>query len=110
VRLNLFRSRKFDSLGYETALALLRAMAYGGSTNRKAMRQLAERVVATAPEGKKFHAERWLETFRRGHRLKVGTYPATFYTNGETAALDDEIADALRDVEVPPGFRGSDEA
>jgi hypothetical protein len=106
VRLNPFRSRQFDALGYETALRLLRVMAYGGSTNRKAMRLLAERVVATAPEDQRYHAERWLQTFQRGHRLKVGTYAVRFFVNGETAALNDELADALKDVEVPPGFQG----
>jgi hypothetical protein len=91
----MFHNR-FEELSYDDAMQLLRILAYNGSTNRRAMRQLArqaERAATTDQERR--HAQRWLGALRRGHRIKVGTYEAKIYLEGNTPELEADVESAF---------------
>lgn len=88
--------KKFSTLSYDASMRLLRTLAYGGSADRRAMRKLAAQAIATAPtEAERRHAERWANAFRRGHRIKVGTYVAKFYAEGITPEIEQAVEDVF---------------
>jgi hypothetical protein len=71
-------------------------LAYNGSTNRRAMKQLAAQAIAVAPDdAARRHAERWANTFKRGHRLKVGSYPVKVYMEGNTPEIEADVESAF---------------
>lgn len=108
--MRLFR-KKFEALPHESAMRLLRVLAYGGSNHRRTMRQLAARAVESAPDhASRANAQAWATALQRGHRIRISTWPTKFYTGGETAAIDAELEEALEGIDVPPDFKGSEES
>jgi hypothetical protein len=95
--MNLFRrTPKFDDMGYDSAMRMLRMFTRTGSASQKTLIGLARRARDAAPtEQERRHAERWLAPLEAGRRIKIGVFPVKFYAEGWTPELVEDVESAF---------------
>jgi hypothetical protein len=89
--------RDIDRLDFEEASAMMRTLAYGGVQSPIVL-WLAERALATAPEGHRYNLVLWVRMLRAGRKIKVGTYPAEFTVPDQDLEMDPELEHAVREA------------
>ncbi len=93
----MFRRRRFRrsiaSMDHRTAFSTLRLMSAQGSTDHRTMLMLAERALATSPDGETcFHVERWLVPLREGRVIRTKT-------GGKLVSIDGTSVDLIEAVD-----------
>jgi len=89
--------RDIDRLDFEEASGMMRTLAYGGVQSPIVL-WLAERALATAPEGHRYNLVLWVRMLRAGRKIKVGTYPAEFTVPDQDIEMDPELEHAVREA------------
>jgi hypothetical protein len=90
--------RIINRLDHDEAAQLMRYFAYNKGVQSPVVLMLAERALATAPEGHRYNLALWVRMLRAGRKIKVATYPAEFTVPDQDLEMDPELEHAVREA------------
>jgi len=89
--------RDISRLDFEEASAMMRMLAYNGVESPIVL-WLAERALATAPDGHRHNLTLWARMLRAGRTIKVSAVPVEFTIPEQHTEMDLELEHAVREA------------